>query len=162
MAGKVLILMGSKSDAEVMGEAARVLSDLGVPYTMTVASAHRSPARTQKLAREAEKDGYRVVIAGAGAAAHLAGCVAAETLLPVIGVPLAGSPLFGLDSLLSTVQMPGGVPVATMAVGKAGAQNAGVLAAQILSLSDPALKSRLAERRREMEEAVASAAEEVR
>lgn len=162
MAGKVLILMGSKSDAEVMGEAARVLTDLGIPYTMTVASAHRSPARTQKLARDAEKDGYRVVIAGAGAAAHLAGCVAAETLLPVIGVPLAGSPLFGLDSLLSTVQMPGGVPVATMAVGKAGAQNAGVLAAQILSLSDPALKTRLAERRREMEAAVASAAEEVR
>ncbi len=161
MAGKVLILMGSKTDAEVMGETARVLSDFGIPCTMTVASAHRSPARTQKLARDAEKDGYAVIVAGAGAAAHLAGCVAAETLLPVIGVPLAGSPLFGFDSLLATVQMPRGVPVATMAVGKAGAHNAAVLAAQILALSDPAVKERLRARRREMAESVSAAAEEV-
>ncbi len=160
--GKVLILMGSKTDAEVMGETARVLSELGIPCTMSVASAHRSPARTQKLARDAEKDGYAVIVAGAGAAAHLAGVVAAESILPVIGVPLAGSPLFGFDSLLATVQMPGGVPVATMAVGKAGAHNAAVLAAQILALSDPGLREKLKVRRREMAEAVAAAAEEVR
>jgi 5-(carboxyamino)imidazole ribonucleotide mutase len=162
MAGKVLILMGSKSDAEVMGETARVLSELGIPCTTTVASAHRSPARTQKLARDAEKDGYSVVVAGAGAAAHLAGTVAAETVLPVIGVPLAGSPLGGFDALLATVQMPGGIPVATMAVGKAGAHNAAVLAAQILALSDHGLAEKLKARRREMAEAVAAAADEVR
>jgi 5-(carboxyamino)imidazole ribonucleotide mutase len=127
-----------------------------------VASAHRSPGRTQKLAREAEEQGYSVIIAGAGAAAHLAGVVAAETVLPVIGVPLASSPLSGLDSLLSTAQMPGGVPVATMAVGKAGAQNAAYLAAQILALSDPKLKKRLRDRRRRMAEGVAASAKEVR
>ncbi|OGP80464.1 MAG: 5-(carboxyamino)imidazole ribonucleotide mutase [Deltaproteobacteria bacterium RBG_16_64_85] len=162
MAGKVLILMGSKSDAEVMGEVSHTLSALGVPCTTTVASAHRSPGRTQKLAREAEVQGYSVIIAGAGAAAHLAGVVAAETVLPVIGVPLASSPLLGLDSLLSTAQMPGGVPVATMAVGKAGAQNAAYLAAQILALSDPKLKKRLRDRRRKMAEGVAASAKEVR
>ena len=154
--------MGSKTDAAVMGEASRTLSELGIPFTMTVASAHRSPGRTQKLAREAEGGGYSVIIAGAGAAAHLAGVVAAETILPVIGVPLASSPLSGLDSLLSTAQMPGGVPVATMAVGKAGAQNAAYLAAQILALSDPKLKKKLKDRRRRMAEAVAASAEEVR
>jgi 5-(carboxyamino)imidazole ribonucleotide mutase len=154
--------MGSKSDAEVMGEVSRTLSALGVPCTTTVASAHRSPGRTQKLAREAEEQGYSVIIAGAGAAAHLAGVVAAETVLPVIGVPLASSPLLGLDSLLSTAQMPGGVPVATMAVGKAGAQNAAYLAAQILALSDPKLKKRLRDRRRKMAEGVAESAKEVR
>lgn len=161
MAGKVLILLGSKSDAEVMGEAARILGELRIPCTMTVASAHRSPERTQALAREAEGAGYCVIIAGAGAAAHLAGCVAAETVLPVIGVPLAGSPLFGFDALLSTVQMPAGVPVATMAVGKAGAQNAAILAAQILAQSDPALRGALRERRRRMAEAVAASSEEI-
>ncbi len=154
--------MGSKSDAEVMGEVSRTLSALGIPCTTTVASAHRSPGRTQKLAREAEVQGYSVIIAGAGAAAHLAGVVAAETVLPVIGVPLASSPLLGLDSLLSTAQMPGGVPVATMAVGKAGAQNAAYLAAQILALSDPKLKKRLRDRRRKMAEGVAVSAKEVR
>ncbi|HSL92340.1 MAG TPA: 5-(carboxyamino)imidazole ribonucleotide mutase [Candidatus Limnocylindrales bacterium] len=162
MAGKVLLLMGSKTDAEVMGEASRTLSELGIPFTMTVTSAHRSPVRTQKLAREAEAEGYSVIIAGAGAAAHLAGVIAAETVLPVIGVPLASSPLSGLDSLLSTAQMPGGVPVATMAVGKAGAQNAAYLAAQILALSDPKLKKKLKDRRRRMADAVAASAEEVR
>ena len=160
MSGKVLILMGSKSDAEVMEESSRTLSSLGIPFTATVASAHRSPERTQKLAREAEGKGYGVIIAGAGAAAHLAGVVAAETVLPVIGVPLPSSPLSGLDSLLSTVQMPGGVPVATMAVGKAGAQNAAFLAAQILALSDSRLRKKLKERRREMAEAVAASAKE--
>ena len=162
MAGKVLLLMGSRSDAEVMEEASRILSALGIPCTTTVASAHRSPGRTQKLAREAEGEGYSVIIAGAGAAAHLAGVVAAETVLPVIGVPLASSPLSGLDSLLSTAQMPGGVPVATMAVGKAGAQNAAYLAAQILALSDPKLKKKLKDRRRQMAEAVAESAEDIR
>jgi 5-(carboxyamino)imidazole ribonucleotide mutase len=127
-----------------------------------VASAHRSPGRTQKLAREAEGKGYSVIIAGAGGAAHLAGVVAAETVLPVIGVPLASSPLSGLDSLLSTAQMPGGVPVATMAVGKAGAQNAAYLAAQILALSDPKLRKKLKDRRRQMAESVAAGGEEVR
>lgn len=162
MAGKILILMGSKSDAEAMGEASRILESLGVPSVSTVASAHRSPARTQKLAREAEAKGYSVIIAGAGAAAHLAGVVAAETVLPVIGVPLASSPLSGLDSLLSTAQMPGGIPVATMAVGKSGAQNAAYLAAQILALTDQALRKKLKERRRKMAEAVAASAKEIR
>ncbi len=162
MAGKVLILMGSKSDAEVMGAASRTLSELGISCTTTIASAHRSPGRTRKLAREAEGEGYSVIIAGAGAAAHLAGVVAAETVLPVIGVPLASSPLSGLDSLLSTAQMPGGVPVATMAVGGAGAQNAAYLAAQILALSDAKLRMKLRDRRRQMAKAVAAAAEEVK
>lgn len=162
MPGKVLILMGSKSDAEVMGEAARVLSGFGIPCTMTVTSAHRSPARTRKIVGQAEADGYSVIIAGAGSAAHLAGVAAAETVLPVIGVPLAGSPLAGFDSLLSTVQMPAGIPVATMSVGKAGAQNAGHLAAQILSLSDPGLREKIRERRGGMAEEVAASADEIR
>ena len=162
MNGKVLILMGSKSDSEVMGEITRILDALGIPSAMTVASAHRSPARTQKIAREAEGKGFSVIIAGAGAAAHLAGVVAAETVLPVIGVPLASSPLSGLDSLLSTAQMPGGVPVATMAVGKAGAQNSAYLAAQILAVSDPVLKKKLKERRRKMAKAVAVSAREIK
>src|SRR3989337_990063 len=162
MAGKVLILMGSKADAEVMGEAARVLSGFGIPYTLTVASAHRSPARTRSIGSEAEGEGVSVIIAGAGAAAHLAGAVAAETLLPVIGVPLAGSPLFGFDSLLATAQMPAGGPVATMAIGKAGARNAGPLAAQILALSSPDLRKKVGAHRRRMAEEVAASAEEVR
>lgn len=162
MAAKVLILLGSKSDAEVMKEAARVLSELGIPYSMTVASAHRSPGRTRKIVSQAEQEGCSIIIAGAGAAAHLAGCVAGETLLPVIGVPLGGSPLLGFDSLLSTVQMPAGIPVATMAVGKAGAENAGHLAAQILALSDPALREKIREKRRGMAEEVAASAEEIR
>ncbi len=149
MAAKVLILMGSRSDAEIMGEAERILSALGVPFETAVSSAHRSPERTRAFAREAEKKGFSIVIAGAGAAAHLAGCVAAETVLPVIGVPLGGSPLLGFDALFSTVQMPAGVPVATMAVGKPGAQNAAWLAAQILSLSDPALREKIRAHRRE-------------
>jgi len=158
MAGKVLILMGSISDAETMRAAAEVLTDYGIPCEMTVASAHRSPGRTQSLARNAEKDGFSVIIAGAGGAAHLAGCVAAETVLPVIGVPLAGSPLGGFDALLSTVQMPAGVPVATVAVGSAGARNAAHLAAQILSISSPKLRAKIRARRKEMAGAVEEAA----
>jgi phosphoribosylaminoimidazole carboxylase PurE protein len=158
MAGKVLILMGSPSDAETMRETAKVLDGYGVPHHLTIASAHRSPARAQALARAAERDGYSVIICGAGMAAHLAGCVAAETVLPVIGVPLPGPPLAGLDALLSTVQMPGGVPVATVALGKAGAQNAGHLAAQILSVSSPELREKIRARRKEMAQAVEEAA----
>jgi phosphoribosylaminoimidazole carboxylase PurE protein len=139
----VLILMGSDSDAPIMKGAADVLRELGVACEMTVASAHRSPARVQRLLEEAPARGVLVFIVGAGAAAHLAGMVAAHTARPVIGVPIDSSPLAGFDALLSTVQMPPGVPVATVAVGKAGATNAGVLAAQMLALADPALAARL-------------------
>jgi 5-(carboxyamino)imidazole ribonucleotide mutase len=158
MAGKVLVLMGSASDADTMRETVKVLEGYGIASTMTVSSAHRSPQRTHDLVSRAEADGYSVVVAGAGAAAHLAGVCASLTVLPVIGVPLAGTPLAGFDALLATVQMPGGIPVAAVAVGKAGAQNAGHLAAQILAVSDPALRDRLRARRAEMAEAVAEAA----
>ena len=140
---QVLILMGSDSDAPIMKGAADVLRELGVTCEMTVASAHRSPARVQRLLAEAPARGVQVFIVGAGAAAHLAGMVAGHTAKPVIGVPIDSSPLLGLDALLSTVQMPPGVPVATVAIGKAGATNAGVLAAQILALGDPELAKRL-------------------
>jgi phosphoribosylamine--glycine ligase len=140
---QVLILMGSDSDAPIMKGSADVLRELGVTCEMTVASAHRSPARVQRLLAEAPTRGVQVFIVGAGAAAHLAGMVAGHTAKPVIGVPIDSSPLLGLDALLSTVQMPPGVPVATVAIGKAGATNAGVLAAQILALRDPELAKRL-------------------
>ena len=149
----VLILMGSDSDAPVMQGAVDILREFGIPCEMTVASAHRSPDRVMRLVREAPDRGVKVFIVGAGAAAHLAGVVAAHTSLPVIGVPIDSSALKGLDALLSTVQMPPGVPVATVSIGKPGATNAGVLAAQILGLADPGLaeklqayKKRLAER----------------
>ena len=128
--------MGSDSDLPIMEAAAKILEDLNISYHMTVSSAHRTPERTVKLIRDAEKGGARVIIAGAGAAAHLAGVVAAHTILPVIGVPIASSPLEGVDALYATVQMPPGIPVATMAIGKGGAKNAGILAAQIIGLSD--------------------------
>lgn len=150
----VLIVMGSKSDLPVMEEAAKVLSDFGVPHELTVASAHRTPEKTAKLASEAKEQGIKVIIAGAGFAAHLAGSIAARTTLPVIGVPLEGSALKGIDALLSTVQMPGGIPVATMTIGKAGAKNAGILAAEILALSDEKLASKLADYRKNMDETV--------
>jgi len=140
---QVQILMGSDSDAPIMRAASDVLRELGVSCEMTVASAHRSPARVQRIMTEAPTRGVEVFIVGAGAAAHLAGMVAAHTPKPVIGVPIDSSPLLGLDALLSTVQMPPGVPVATVAVGKAGATNAGVLAAQILAIADPALAQRV-------------------
>src|SRR5512145_2545749 len=139
----VLILMGSDSDASVMQGAVDVLRDLGIASEMTVASAHRSPDRVMRLVREAPGRGVKVFIVGAGAAAHLGGVVAAHTTLPVIGVPIDSSALKGLDALLSTVQMPPGVPVATVSVGKPGAVNAGVLAAQILALTDSQLAARL-------------------
>ncbi|MBI5643484.1 MAG: 5-(carboxyamino)imidazole ribonucleotide mutase [Deltaproteobacteria bacterium] len=142
--------MGSDSDLPVMEEAVKILKLFDIPCEVTVSSAHRTPKRTSDYARTAEKRGIRIIIAGAGSAAHLAGFIAAETTLPVIGVPIDSSPLNGLDSLLSTVQMPGGVPVASMAIGKAGAKNAGIFAAEILSLSDTKLKDRLKAHRKEM------------
>ena len=155
---QVLILMGSDSDAPIMKGAADVLAELGVACEMTVASAHRSPARVQRLLDEAPGRGVQVFIVGAGAAAHLAGMVAAHTAKPVIGVPIDSSPLHGWDALLSTVQMPPGVPVATVAVGKAGATNAGVLAAQMLALADPALAERLDGYKRKLADKVEAAA----
>jgi phosphoribosylamine---glycine ligase len=156
---QVLILMGSDSDAPIMKGAADVLRELGVSCEMTVASAHRSPARVQRLLAEAPDRGVQVFIVGAGAAAHLAGMVAAHTAKPVIGVPIDSSPLLGLDALLSTVQMPPGVPVATVAVGKAGAVNAGVLAAQILALGDPDLAKRFEAYKAKLADKVEQAAE---
>ncbi len=154
----VLILMGSDSDAPVMQGAVDVLTELGVTCAMTVASAHRSPARVHKLIKEAPRRGVRVFIVGAGAAAHLAGVVAAHTTSPVIGVPIDSSALGGLDALLSTVQMPPGVPVATMAIGKSGATNAGVLAAQILALGDYGLRRKLEAFKARLAETVEAAA----
>jgi len=146
----VLILMGSDSDWEVMSEARKALDDMGVPSEVHVSSAHRTPARTGALAREAAGRGIEVIIAGAGQAAHLAGVCAAETELPVLGVPLAASDLSGLDSLLSTVQMPPGVPVGTLAIGKPGARNAGLLAARIVARAHPEVAERVRAQRERM------------
>ena len=137
------ILMGSESDWPIMAETAKILEKLNVPFEVNVSSAHRSPALTREYALKAEKRGLKVIIAGAGGAAHLAGVVASETILPVIGVPMETSSLKGADSLYSTVQMPGGIPVATMAIGKAGAKNAALFAACILSLKSAVFKKRL-------------------
>ena len=147
---QVLIVMGSRTDEAVMLKGAQMLDDLGISYRMEVSSAHRNPQRTTKLAQDAEKEGIKVIIAGAGMAAHLAGVIASHTHLPVIGVPLSGSALSGFDSLLSMVQMPSGVPVATMAIGEAGSKNAAVLAAEILALSDSQIRKRLDEFRRDL------------
>jgi phosphoribosylamine--glycine ligase len=154
----VLILMGSDSDAPIMQGAADILGAMSIPFDMTVASAHRSPERVTRLVRDAPGLGVKVFIVGAGAAAHLAGVVAAHTSLPVIGVPIDSSALKGLDALLSTVQMPPGVPVATVSIGKPGATNAGVLAAQILALADPVLAKRLVDYKRQLAEKVEAAA----
>jgi phosphoribosylaminoimidazole carboxylase PurE protein len=140
---KVLIVMGSDSDLSVMEESRKVLDDFGIENEITVASAHRSPERVEKLVKDAEKKGVDVIIAGAGMAAHLAGVIASHTVLPVIGVPINASSLGGLDALLSTVQMPPGVPVAAVTVGKAGAKNAAVLAAQIIARKDRAITKKL-------------------
>ncbi|GAB0058828.1 N5-carboxyaminoimidazole ribonucleotide mutase [Candidatus Magnetaquicoccaceae bacterium FCR-1] len=136
------ILMGSDSDFEVMKEAGKVLKEFGISFEMSVTSAHRTPARTHDYAQSAAGRGLRVLIVGAGAAAHLAGVVASITDLPVIGVPLSATELQGMDALLATVQMPGGIPVATMAIGKAGARNAALFAARILALGDAAVATR--------------------
>jgi phosphoribosylamine--glycine ligase len=157
----VLILMGSDSDVPVMQAAVEILRELDIPCEMTVASAHRSPERVMRLVREAPARGVKIFIVGAGAAAHLGGVVAAHTTLPVIGVPIDSSALKGLDALLSTVQMPPGVPVATVSIGKPGATNAGVLAAQILALSDSAVASRLAGYKKKLAEKVEQAAAKV-
>ena len=142
---QVVILMGSDSDASVMQAAADVLTKFGVGYMMTVASAHRSPDRVKRLIDEAHAGGVGVFIVGAGAAAHLAGVIAAHSSVPVVGVPIDSTALKGMDALLATVQMPPGVPVATMAIGKAGATNAAVLAVQILATGDAALVDKLTE-----------------
>ncbi len=155
----VLVLMGSDSDLAVMRNAAKTLEELGIGFEITVASAHRSPARVRRLVGEAPGRGVKVFIIGAGAAAHLAGMVAAETTRPVIGVPIDSSPLKGFDALLSTVQMPPGVPVATVSVGAAGATNAAVLAAQILAMADPALGERLEQYKRKLAAKVEQSAE---
>ena len=141
---RVGILMGSPSDRPIMEEAGRILDQLDIRWEMSVSSAHRSPEKTSAYAQQACQKGLEVIIAGAGWAAHLAGVVASATTLPVIGVPIESSPLQGLDALLSTVQMPPGVPVATVSIGKGGARNAGILAAQILALKDPELQKKLA------------------
>ena len=148
------ILMGSDSDLPVMQEAGAMLQEFGIEYEMTIASAHRTPKKVLEYSLSAEKRGLKVIIAGAGWAAHLAGVVASQTTLPVIGVPIDSSPLKGLDALLATVQMPGGVPVATMSLGKSGAKNAGVFAAQIIGVSDVKVANRLKVFKVEMEREV--------
>jgi phosphoribosylamine---glycine ligase len=158
----VLILMGSDSDAPVMQGAMDILKEFGIAAEMTVASAHRSPDRVMRLVREAPGRGVKVFIVGAGAAAHLAGVVAAHTTMPVIGVPIDSSALKGLDALLSTVQMPPGVPVATVSIGKPGATNAGVLAAQIIALADPRIAGALDGYKKKLAEKVEAAAEKLK
>ncbi|MBI5408411.1 MAG: 5-(carboxyamino)imidazole ribonucleotide mutase [Nitrospirae bacterium] len=161
MKAKVLIIMGSDSDLPVMEETGKLLEEFNVPYEITVSSAHRSPERTVKLVRDAEKKGVEVIIAGAGAAAHLAGVIASHTILPVIGVPIDSSSLNGVDALYSTVQMPPGVPVAAMAIGKAGAKNAAVFAVQIMGTKDPILTSALKDFKKKMAHEVLKKAKKV-
>jgi 5-(carboxyamino)imidazole ribonucleotide mutase len=151
----VAIIMGSQSDWPTMRKAADMLSALGVPYETRIVSAHRTPKRLYDFATSAAAQGFKVIIAGAGGAAHLPGMAAAMTTLPVLGVPVRSSALSGNDSLLSIVQMPAGVPVGTLAIGEAGAANAGILAAQILALSDPALAARIVAWRKKQTESVA-------
>jgi phosphoribosylamine--glycine ligase len=158
---KVGIVMGSDSDYTVMKAAADALKKFDIPYEITVASAHRTPARAAEFASGAKDRGVAVIIAGAGHAAHLAGAMAAHTTLPIIGVPIDSSALSGFDALLSTVQMPPGIPVATVAVGKPGATNAGILAAQILALSDPALSAKLDAYKQEMADKVEQKAKKI-
>lgn len=147
---KVAVAMGSESDRKVMEEAGKLLERFGIEYELVVCSAHRTPGKTRQYARSLEGRGVKVVIAGAGMAAHLPGAIASETTLPVIGVPLAGSALGGVDALYSMVQMPAGVPVATMAIGSAGARNGAILAAQILALSDEKVRQELESYKREL------------
>jgi phosphoribosylaminoimidazole carboxylase PurE protein len=156
------ILMGSDSDLPVMGEAAQTLRKFGVPFEIDVISAHRSPDRTSEYARTAVERGLKVIIVGAGGAAHLGGVVAAHTILPVIGVPIASTTLAGFDSLLSIVQMPSGIPVACTAVGKAGAVNAAILAVQVLATSDPELSRKLLEHKEQLSRSVAEKSAKVK
>lgn len=152
---QVSIVMGSDSDLDMMMEAAKSLSDFGVPHEVQILSAHRSPERVTAFCKGLKKRGIQVVIAGAGGAAHLAGVIAAHTIVPVIGVPIDSSALKGLDSLLSTVQMPSGIPVATVAIGKSGAANAGILAVQILSLRSKGLQAKLVKHKEKLSRSVA-------
>ncbi|KKB35746.1 5-(carboxyamino)imidazole ribonucleotide mutase [Bacillus thermotolerans] len=161
MSAEVGVIMGSVSDWETMKHACDVLDELGVAYEKKVVSAHRTPDLMFQYAEEARERGIKVIIAGAGGAAHLPGMVAAKTTLPVIGVPVQSRALNGLDSLLSIVQMPGGVPVATVAIGKAGATNAGLLAAQMLSTTDQEVAARLEERRQKMKETVLESSDQL-
>lgn len=144
------ILMGSESDRKVMEEAGKILDELKISYEITVSSAHRTPQKTKNYAETAHTRGLEVIIAGAGGAAHLAGAIASHSLLPVVGIPLDSSPLLGFDALLSTVQMPAGIPVATMAVGKAGAKNGALFAGRILALKYPEIKETLAKYREKL------------
>jgi phosphoribosylaminoimidazole carboxylase PurE protein len=155
------IIMGSDSDAQIMQETTKVLQQFGIPYEIGVYSAHRSPHRTLEYVRTARDRGLKILIAGAGASAHLAGVTAAESILPVIGVPIDSSPLSGLDALMATVQMPPGVPVATMGVGKSGATNAAMLAVEILALSNDSLTQRLVDYKAKLEQAVAEKSKKV-
>jgi len=148
------IVMGSDSDLPVMEAAAKVLDSFGIGYEITITSAHRSPDKTREYVRSAEKRGIKIIIAGAGWAAHLAGVIAAETTLPVIGVPIDSSPLLGLDSILSTLQMPSGIPVAAMALGKGGAKNAAIFAVQILSVNDKSLQKKLRDYKKKLSDEV--------
>lgn len=154
--------MGSDSDLPIMTETARALKNLGVEFEIEITSAHRSPARTTEYAQSAVERGLKVLVVGAGGAAHLAGVIASETILPVIGVPIPSTPLAGMDSLLSTVQMPAGVPVAVTAIGKAGATNAGIYAAEIIALGDPALAARLREHKEKLARGVAEKSAKVK
>jgi phosphoribosylaminoimidazole carboxylase PurE protein len=147
---RVGILMGSETDLEVMREAEKRLDQFGIGYETRILSAHRTPEKASQYAATAEQRGLEVIIAGAGAAAHLAGAMAANTTLPVIGIPIDSSSLKGLDALLATVQMPAGLPVATMAIGRAGAANAGIFAAQIIARKDPKVAAKLIEFKKEM------------
>ena len=151
---KVAIIMGSDSDLPTMSEAQKVLEDYGVDCEVKILSAHRSPDDTAKFARNARAKGFSIIIAGAGGAAHLAGVVASHTTLPVIGVPMETKELKGIDSLLSTIQMPSGVPVATVAIGKTGAKNAGILALQILGVTDGTIAKKLEKLKRALVESV--------
>jgi phosphoribosylaminoimidazole carboxylase PurE protein len=155
------IIMGSDSDLPTMQEAVKVLKQFEIPYEIGVYSAHRSPHRTNEYVRSAKDRGLKLIIAGAGSSAHLAGVTAAETTLPVIGVPIDSSPLSGFDALLSTVQMPPGVPVATMGVGKSGATNAAIFAVEVLALGDERLAVKLGEYKAGLEQAVAEKSKKV-
>jgi phosphoribosylaminoimidazole carboxylase PurE protein len=139
----VSVVMGSDSDLPIMTETTKVLEEFGIDFELILTSAHRTPQRTTKFAASAAGRGIKVIVVGAGAAAHLAGVIASQTTLPVIGIPINATALNGLDALLSTVQMPGGIPVATMAIGKAGAKNAALFAARILALEDKELRAKL-------------------
>ncbi len=159
---KVAILMGSKSDLPVMEESTSILRQFGIPFEMRILSAHRTPDEVSEFSTKARDNGFTLIIAGAGMSAHLAGVIAAQTTLPVIAVPIDSSSLNGIDALLSMVQMPPGIPVATMGIGKAGARNAGLLAAEILSISEPSLQEKLLQFRQDMKKGVLEADESVK